>query len=165
MFSDTHDEPEKWQNRWAPDILKNIVKPRSLVLWHYVTAWGFFYVLSPCNTPKQQMPKRPKLRINQGIWGDKDGSEVVPWEWRFEKEVTEKTWWKVTDRRGWNEKPARKMTFKELVTFRRNLDQWGCHSIQNPWKASTCQHTWVCCKYRLSEKLNSTCKVKFHTED
>ena len=78
MFSDTHDEPEKWQNRWAPDILKNIVKPRSLVLWHYVTAWGFFYVLSPCNTPKQQMPKRPKLRINQGIWGDKDGSESCP---------------------------------------------------------------------------------------
>ena len=50
----------------------------SLVLWHYVTAWGFFFILSPCNTPKQQMPKRPKLRINQGIWGDKDGSECCP---------------------------------------------------------------------------------------
>ena len=65
----------KWQNRWAPDSLKNIVKPRSLVLWHYVTAWGFFFTLSPCNTPKQQMTKRPKPRINTGALSDGDGSE------------------------------------------------------------------------------------------
>ena len=55
-----------------------LIKPRSLVLWHYVTAWGFFYVLSPCNTPKQQMPKRPKLRINTRVLSEGDGSECYP---------------------------------------------------------------------------------------
>ena len=55
-----------------------LIKPRSLVLWHYVTAWGFFYVLSSCNTPKQQMTKRPKLRINTGFLSDRDGSEFRP---------------------------------------------------------------------------------------
>ena len=27
---------------------------------------------------------------------------------------------------------------------------------QNPWKASTCQHTWVCCKYTRKYVATST---------
>lgn len=51
---------------WQPEKHS---KTRSLVLWRNVMAWGFFYTLSSCNTPKRKTSKRPKSPVILRVCG------------------------------------------------------------------------------------------------